>query len=100
MRIIFLTNSNIEKNGWSIISRNIFNQLQKKNEIRLFTSDKKSIFNFGKYSIVAERYLRGKIFVTIDFFKILFFTLRFQPEIIHCNTEYFAPIAMALSKFF
>lgn len=100
MKIIFLTNSNIEKNGWSTIGLNLFKELQKNNEIRLFTSDKKSIFNFSKSSIIAERYLRSRIFIILDFIKILFFTLRFQPEIIHCNTEYFAPIALTLSRFF
>ena len=32
--------------------------------------------------------------------KIYFLTLRFKPDIIHCNTEYFAPIALLLSKYF
>lgn len=100
MKIIFLTNSNIEKNGWSVIGRNIFQQIKQNNEIRLFTSDKKSIFNFSRNSIVAERYLRGKVFLIFDFLKIYFLTLRFKPDIIHCNTEYFAPIAFLLSKYF
>ena len=100
MKIIFLTNSNIEKNGWSIISRNIFQQLKQNNEICLFTSDKKSILNFSRHSIVAERYLRGSFFLIFDFIKIYFLTLRFKPDIIHCNTEYFAPIALLLSKYF
>ncbi|MDA7569924.1 glycosyltransferase family 4 protein [Flavobacteriaceae bacterium] len=100
MKIIFLTNSNIEKNGWSVLGKNIYNQLKLNNEIRLFTSDKKSIFNFSNQSIRAERYTRGRFFLIFDFFKILFYTLKFKPDIVHCNTEYFAPIALLLSKFF
>ena len=100
MKIIFLTNSNIEKNGWSVLGKNIFNQLKLNNEIRLFTSDKKSIFNFSNQSIRAERYIRGRFFLIFDFFKVLFYTLKFKPDIVHCNTEYFAPIAFLISKFF
>ena len=100
MNIIFLTNSNIQKNGWAVVGLNIYNQLIKRNQVDLFTSDKKSLLKISKNSLLHDYYVSNWVFLIFDFFKILISKNKLKPDLIHCNTEYYAPLAYLLSKFY
>ena len=86
------------KDGWSVVGFNIAKNCKKKCYMQIFSSEHKRSFFFGVKNLKSQRYERlGFFSVFFDLLNILF-CLKKVPDIIHCNVEHYAIVAMILSK--
>jgi glycosyltransferase involved in cell wall biosynthesis len=99
MKILFLTSYQKPIDGWSIVGFNIVKSL-KNFDLEIFSGEQKKILKFGATRLKSELYDRYKLLAVIfDVINILLF-VRKKPDLIHCNVEYYAPVASILSKIY
>ena len=99
MKILFLTSYQKPIDGWSIAGFNIVKSLKNFN-LEIFSGDQKKILKFGATRLKSELYDKYKLLtVVFDVINILLF-IREKPDLIHCNVEYYAPVALILSKIY
>ncbi len=99
MNILFFTSNFEPKDGWSAVGFNIVKNLNEFN-IEVFSSEDKSKLSFGKKKLKSELFEKFKyISLIFDFFNVIINTKN-KPDLIHCNVEHYAPVAMWLSKIY
>ncbi len=99
MKILALTSTNEPTDGWSSVGYNILKNLNEC-EIEIFSSEKKNKLGFGHNKLKSEMFNKFNIFVIIyDVINVLISSKK-KPNIIYCNVEYYAPVAMILSKIY
>jgi|LWDU01.1.fsa_nt_gi glycosyltransferase involved in cell wall biosynthesis len=99
MKILFLTSCQKPIDGWSIVGCNVVKSF-KNCDIEVFSGEQKGIFKFGVTRLKSEFYDRYKLLtVVFDVVNILLF-MKEKPNLIHCNVEYYAPVALILSKIY
>ena len=97
MNLLFLTSNEQPKDGWSVVGYNIEKNL--KANVDVFSSDNRDCVSFGKSTLKSELFsgMKGILFIFLDVLNIIL-KKDFIPDIIHCNVEFYAPVAMILSK--
>lgn len=99
MKILLLTSCQDPKDGWSVVGHNIVKNLENC-KISIFSSENKKLFRFGRRGLKSELYDKfGFLTIIYDVLNVLFLTKE-KPELIHCNVEYYAPVALILSKIY
>jgi len=99
MKILFLTSCQKPKDGWSVVGCNLVKSF-KNCDIKVFSGEQKGVFKFGVTRLKSELYDRYKLLtVVFDVVNILLF-MKKRPDLIHCNVEYYAPVALILSKIY
>ena len=96
MRVLILTNSKISIDGWSYVSQNLIRNLKIFKPIVYSYSDNKIISH--NLRLTKLNFLTPLI-VICDF---IFISLRIKkiPDVIHCNSETFAPLGFFLSRIY
>ena len=101
MKILFLSNSIQELNGWSIFSKGLYDEIIKSEKIFLFTSDSPAILSLKSNSLITFKLFNkyGLLSSLIDALKILYLTRNQKFDLIHVSVEPFSFIAYLLSFF-
>jgi len=99
MNILFFTSNQKPKDGWSVVGYNIIKNLENCN-VEAFSSENKENFFFGKTKLKSELFEKLKyLAIVFDFINVLI-NIKNKPDIIHCNVEHYAPVAMWLSTIY
>ena len=101
MNILFLTNNQQPKDGWSVVGYNIVkNSTSMDCCFEVFSHEEKSYLGLGYRKLKSSLYQRYKFLAIIyDLINILISSKQ-RPDFIHCNVEHYAPVAMILSKLY
>jgi glycosyltransferase involved in cell wall biosynthesis len=85
--------------GWSVVGSNIVNNLTECS-IQVFSSEERNKTGFGLKRLKSQRPGRFIILsILFDLINVLL-TSKIKPDIIHCNVEHYAPVAMILSAIY
>jgi len=99
MNILFFTSNQEPKDGWAVVGHNIASNLKNFN-VEIFSSEDKKKYSFGKTKLKSEMFGRlGYLVLFFDFVNVIV-TIKSKPDLIHCNVEYYAPVAMLLSRIY
>ncbi|MEL7067703.1 MAG: glycosyltransferase family 4 protein [Cyanobacteria bacterium J06581_3] len=99
MNVLFLTSDVVPTNGWAVIGHNIVKNLQSEAIcFEIFSEERKFSLGLGHGKLKSSFYDKYKFLaIFYDLVNILI-TCKQKPDLIHCNVEYYAPVAMLLSK--
>ncbi|HCM67495.1 MAG TPA: hypothetical protein DIS62_00615 [Candidatus Kerfeldbacteria bacterium] len=99
MNILFLAEFSKQKNGYTIVGENLCHQLARHEGVKvdtLYADDYRSIVP-KRTSLKSPLFQRfGYLAIIFDFFLIAWVTRRQKYDLIHCNLEHYAPVAMLL----
>lgn len=99
MNILFLTSNQQPKGGWSVVGYNIIKNLPNC-AVEVFSSEEKKVLGFGFKKLKSELYGKFKyLTILMDVLNIMI-SKKNKPDLIYCNVEYYAPVAMILSKIY
>ena len=96
MIVLILTNSILCKDGWSYLSKNLINNLKIFEPITYSYSDNKLINHHLRLNNLN---ILTPLIIILDF---IFISLKIKkiPDVIHCNSETFAPLGFVLSRIY
>ena len=101
MNVLFFTSREKPIDGWGSVGYNIVKELRKKNvNVEVFSGENKSKRFFDKSSLKSELYGRFKYLTLIHDIISVFYHIERKPDLIHCNVEYYAPLAMILASYY
>lgn len=99
MNILFFTSNREPKDGWSVVGFNITSHIDDVH-FQIFSSENKEKLLFGYSSLKSEYFESiGLLSIFYDLFNLLLLKNK-QIDLIHCNVEHYAPVAMLLSKIY
>ncbi|MEL7357733.1 MAG: glycosyltransferase family 4 protein [Cyanobacteria bacterium J06560_6] len=101
MNILFFTSYVEPKDGWSVLGYNIVKSLESKAiHFEIFSEKRRYSLGLGHEKMKSSFYDKYKFLSIIYDFVNVLITCDRKPDLIHCNVEHYAPVAMLLSKIY
>jgi len=101
MKILFLTSSDEAEDGYAVVGKNISKKLASRYsvDVDIFSAKEKRGIIFGRHRLKSLYIERLKWLAIIYDVICVMLIKRGAYDLIHCNVEHFAPVAMILSYF-
>ena len=99
MNIFFFTSNTAPKDGWSVVGYNIIKNFSI-HHVEVFSSEEKKLLWFGLQRFKSEMYQKLNLLVIAYDFVNAILKSDNKPDLIHCNVEHYAPVAMFLSMIY